>query len=186
VASGGVIVDRSDCSAVAAALAPARRALSADPALLLTLGGLALGLGLLVYAADRAWSPWISAVAMAWFGGSLFGALSGWLPSAVHPFAFSLFTAAFTTPSASPAYRVCAAWWAVNVAFELGQHPRLGVAIASTLYGNFGHTAWVRALAEFFLRGRFDVGDLVAATLGALAAAAVLRAVHQRKGRHAR
>lgn len=144
------------------------------------LGGLALATGLLVYLADRdpARAALIPAVA-ALAGSHLFGAIGQWLPSFVHPFAFSLFTAAVRPLHMRSIYRPCLLWWAVNVAFEAAQLPPSNAAIAEGMQSMFGQ-AWLPALlSSFFLSGTFDVGDLVAATAGALAAAGVLYVVHR-------
>ena len=144
-------------------------------AVLVACGGLVLAFGLLVAMADR--PPWLAALmpaAAALAGGPFFGPLGQWLPSFVHPFAFSLFTAAAWPPGPSSAYRACAAWWAVNVIFEVAQQPAIAAAVAGGLEAAFGRNALTRSLANYLLRGTFDVGDLVAATAGALAAAGVL------------
>ena len=127
------------------------------PAVLVAAACSALATGVFVYVADRVSAP-PALIAPFVLGsvGPLFGAAGQWLPSFVHPFAFALLTAAARPRDASPAYVACLAWWAVNVIFESGQHPKFG-----------------------FLRGTFDVGDLLAATLGALAAAAVIRLVRR-------
>ncbi len=146
------------------------------PAILAAAGCLALAMGILVYLTDRDGSramliPTIGALA----GGNVFGALGQWLPSFVHPFAFSLFTAAALPPCPRPRYAACAVWCAVNVAFELGQHPLVRVRLAGALHDHFGRISLVRPLENYFLRGTFDVGDILAAALGALAAAGLLR-----------
>jgi len=152
-------------------------------AALLALGGLALALGVVVYASDRdpAGVALLPAVAVL-HTGPLFGALGQWLPSFVHPFAFSLFTAVALGPSASPAYRACVGWWLVNVAFEVGQHPRVSVVIVRAL-DDAGSNNWLRwltrPLTNYFQSGMFDMGDLVAVTAGALMAAGVLYLVHR-------
>ena len=98
---------------------------SAGPSVrLAALGCLALAAGTLVYLTDRdpsraALIPAIPALA----GLGLFGGPGAWLPSFVHPFAFSLFTAAIQPARRSPAYWACALWWAINVAFEIAQAP---------------------------------------------------------------
>lgn len=151
------------------------------------LGVLALALGVLVYASDRpaTHAQWFPAVA-ALHAGPMFGTMGAWLPSLVHPFAFSLFTAAALPRSASPAYGACALWWTVNAAFELGQHALLRERLHAWLLEVFGTTAMSRSLSNYFLRGHFDTGDLVAVTVGALAACMVLRAVHRWEMRRAR
>lgn len=123
----------------------------------------ALATGVLVYVADRVSAP-PALIAPFVLGsvGPLFGAAGQWLPSFVHPFAFALLTAATRPRDAPPAYDACFAWWAVNVIFEIGQHPQFR-----------------------FLRGTFDVGDILAATLGAFAAAAVIRLARRLEGHHA-
>ena len=145
--------------------------------------GLALVLGGLVYALDRGGLPQAQlagAMAAPWFG-----AVGGWLPSLVHPFAFSLITAALRAPGAPPAYAACAAWGLVNVAFELGQHPRVGPALAARLESAFGPSGVAGALADYFSHGRFDSADLAAAVAGAAAAAVWLRAAPHGEDRHA-
>jgi hypothetical protein len=158
------------------------------PALMAATGGLALALGLLVYLLDRSPTramliPSIAALA----GSPVFGVVGQWLPSFVHPFAFSLFTAAALAPRARPRYDACVAWGAVNVAFEFGQHPLLSGRLAEALQDTLGQTALTRAVANYFLRGTFDVGDVLAALAGALAAAVVLHQLQPRpEPEHAR
>jgi hypothetical protein len=147
-------------------------------ALLVAPGCLALAVGLLVYLTDRDASravliPSVGALAAS----NVFGMFGQWLPSFVHTFAFSLFTAAALPSRLAARYGACAAWCAVNVAFEAGQHPQVGARLAEALQRGFGRTALTRPLANYFLRGTFDGNDIVAAVLGAVAAAAVLRLV---------
>jgi hypothetical protein len=150
------------------------------------IGSLALAVGLLVYMTDRdaAHAMLFPAVA-ALDSGPVFGILGLCLPSFAHPFAFSLFTAAALPSRSAWRYCACAAWCAVNVAFEMGQHPRVNAPLAEALQGSFGPTLLTRPLANYFLRGSFDVGDIAAATAGALAAAGVLYLVHRLETRHA-
>ncbi len=150
-------------------------------AFLTAAGCCALAVGVLVYLTDRdpAWArllPMVGARA----GNAAFGVLGQWLPSFVHVFAFGLFTAAALPLRRTPRYEVCAVWCVVNVALELGQHPQLSARLAEALEGGFGRTPLIRQLAGYFVRGTFDVGDVVAAVLGALMAAAVLRLTYRR------
>jgi len=156
-------------------------------ALTAAIGCLALALGLLVYLADRdarhaVVIPAVAALA----GSSLFGVLGQWLPSFVHPFAFSLFTAAALPPRSAWRNGACAAWCAVNIAFEVGQHPNVSVRLAEGLLDSFGPSSRTRTLADYFLRGTFDVGDIVATVVGAVLAAGVLGLVqHDSEGNRA-
>ena len=151
-------------------------------------------LGMLVYLTDRSASHALLMPTMPtmprldlWAGRPVFGAIGQWLPSFVHPLAFSLLTVAAlpaqSTP-ATPRYGVCAAWCAVNLLFELGQHAAIREPLAAALLDLPGRTPPVRWLASYFLHGTFDVGDLIAALLGALAAAVVLHLVQPQPERH--
>ena len=154
------------------------------PVLLAATSSLALAIGLLVYLTDRNAShallvPGAGALA----GHHVFGAFGQWLPSFVHPLAFSLFTVAVLPPSSASRDGVCLAWGAVNVAFEIGQHPQLSARLAELLQDSLGHMPAMQALARYFVHGTFDPGDIIAALLGSLVAAAVLR-ITQDHGEH--
>jgi hypothetical protein len=154
---------------------------------LAALGCLALAAGTLVYLTDRdpssaALVPAIPVLA----GLGLFGTPGAWLPSFVHPFAFSLFTAALQPARRSPAYWACALWWAINVAFEIGQAPSVSAGLADALPKLFGQSSLADTISNYLIRGTFAVADLVAVTAGAAAAAAVLRFIHFREARDAR
>jgi hypothetical protein len=166
-------------------VANARRTASADAwlqvARLVVPGCLALAAGLFVYLTDRDSAHAMLVPSVAAFAGlHLFGALGQWLPSFVHPFAFSLFTAATLQSRSAWRYGACAAWCAVNVAFELGQHPQVSSRLATALQG-IGPASLTRPLANYLLRGTFDGGDIVAAVLGALAAGSVLWLLRPRR-----
>ena len=153
--------------------------LLARPSALAALGALLLGIGLLVYLLDR--PPGHALLLPAWprgSGGAWFGSVGAWLPSFVHPFAFSLLTAAALGPSPRPRYGVCVAWGLVNTAFEIGQWPPSAGGLAAVLHGSVLPAPLGRALADYFLHGRFDVLDLAAVALGSVAAAALLHFLH--------
>jgi hypothetical protein len=156
------------------------------PARLFALGCLALGVGVLVYLTDRdpsraALVPAIAALSQS----HLFGAVGLSLPSFVHPFAFSLFTAALQPARRAPAYWACGLWWAINVAFEIGQAPSVSAVVADLLPRALEPTWLAAALSDYLLQGTCTVADLVAVTAGAAAAAAVLRFIHFREARDA-
>jgi len=170
-----------------AGVSSSRRLWAGPAARLAALGCFALAAGTLVYLTDRdpsraALIPAVPVVA----GLGLFGGPGAWLPSFVHPFAFSLFTAAVQSPRRSPAYWVCAMWWAINVAFEIAQAPSVSTDVADVLPQLLGQTWLTDMISNYLLRGTFAVADLVAATAGAVAAAAVLRLIHFREARDAR
>jgi len=142
---------------------------------LVAVGAFALAIGVVVYLTDRRGPLATLASALgASTGHHLFGDLGQWLPSFVHPFAFSLFTAAVLPRRSAWQYAGCVGWGAVNIAFEVGQHPRFSAAWAGALQTAFGSSPWVQRVANYFTLGTFDGSDIVAAILGSLAAAAVL------------
>jgi hypothetical protein len=156
-------------------------------AVLIATGLVAMAVGLLVYLTDRdvsraALIPSVAALA----GSNLFGAMGQWLPSLVHPFAFGLLTAATNPSRSSAGYLACIAWWAVNVVFEVAQHPGINRSVAEAAAAVFG-PSWVEhLLSSYVLRGTFDVGDLIAATAGAAGAASLLYVVHRLEVNHGR
>lgn len=157
------------------------------PIVLATCASAALTVGFFVYSVDRGrflgtWTPDASVAV----SGSLFGMLGYWLPSFIHPFAFSLLTAAAEPSGLRPAYRACVAWWAVNVAFEIGQYPLVSASLAHFLHRSLGTGTIQQTLSDYFTQGTFDVGDLLAATAGAAAAAGVLWLANYLEGRDAR
>jgi len=148
-------------------------------------GCLALSIGILVYLMDRdasqaALVPLITALA----GRNAFGVLGHWLPSFVHPFAFSLFTAAALSPGAAPRYVACAAWCAVNVGFELAQHTAFKSQWVLVLSAGAGDSVMTRPVLNYLLHGTFDFGDVLAAILGALAAVVLMQFVDHRLETH--
>jgi len=148
------------------------------PAMLTVGACVALALGMLVYATERdtahvALMPAAAARSV----GPAFGALGQWLPSFVHPFAFSLLWAATRPIDAPSAYAACVGWWVVNVAFEIGQHPSLNAALSGFTRDVLGGSRATRMFADYFLHGTFDAGDIAAATAGAMVAAMLLTIV---------
>ncbi len=144
-------------------------------------------LGVLVYWMDRETSRVELIPTVAWLAHRhVFGELGGPLPSFAHTFAFSLFTAAALPVRSAPPYGACLAWFAINVAFEIGQHRLVCVPLAEMLQGDLHGWPLSRPIANYFAQGKFDPRDIVAALLGALAAAAVLSLDrHQLKEGHA-
>ena len=73
----------------------------------------------------------------------------------------------------------------MNVAFEVAQHAAISGRLAAALQLAIGSTWPTRALSNYLLRGTFDVGDIVAETAGALAAASLLCLTHRLETGHA-
>jgi hypothetical protein len=148
----------------------------AAPVGLVVLGGAALAAGMLVYIGDREAGRTMLLPSMAALhGGPFFGPLGQWLPSLAHVLAFSLFSAALLARQPAWERGACAFWFVVNAAFEIGQHPQVRGPLVDALEHAFGPGAFARALENYFTRGTFDVGDLVAAAIGATLAAGILQ-----------
>ena len=91
--------------------------------------------------------------------------LGGPLPTFLHTVAFALMTAALLGPGLNRAIIACAAWVAVDVLFEVAQHPSFPRIFGAGM------------------GGYFDPMDLAAAALGGAAAFCVLRFHTTRGGR---
>lgn len=142
---------------------------------LVGLGLFGLAIGSLVYLTDRdgvhaALIPSVAALA----GVHLFGAAGLWLPSLMHTFAFSLFTAATLPFRSTWRYVACATWFAIDAVFEWGQHPSIKRELGAAIENLLGAAGSGHALANYFVQGSFDGADIAAAAVGAMAAAAVL------------
>jgi hypothetical protein len=104
------------------------------------------------------------------------GVLGGSLPSFLHVFAFTLFTAAVLTPrTARSAAAITVAWCATDVLFELAQHPLLAPRIAAALPDWIGGIPLLDNIGPYFLRGTFDPADIAAIVVGAAFAYLTIR-----------
>ena len=72
------------------------------------------------------------------------------------------------------AFLSCAAWCAIDLGFEAGQHPVLADALGRAFQAESGPMRW---LAAYFTHGTFDPADVAATVVGAAAAAALSYAV---------
>ena len=148
----------------------------------------ALALGTAVYFTDR--RPADAMLLAAFKGmidGGAFGTVAQWLPSFVHPFAFSLLTAAVLRPTVILRYGACAFWCAINLGFEVGQLAAFKSRWVEALQSGAGDWLITRSALNYLFRGTFDPGDVCAVVLGALSAALVLHWIdHTSEPQHAR
>lgn len=133
----------------------------------------ALAIGLLVYVFER--DPRRVMLLGSFFAsppahGSSAGPLAGWLPAFVHVYAFILLSAAVTRPWRTRAAWLSLAWWLTESAFECLQHPILARPVAEWWGANLGSIPGADIVLGYLRRGTFDLGDLAAIALGALAA----------------
>jgi hypothetical protein len=144
------------------------------------LGVFLLVLGTGVYLLDRSWQQLAIAqvIPLTHARSPVFGVLGGSLPSFAHVCAFALLTAALLDGGRRLNQLICFGWLAVNVAFELGQHPKLATFLANAVPAWFAQIAILDKTPTYFLGGTFDPLDLLFATLGALAAYLVIVKTH--------
>jgi thiol:disulfide interchange protein len=151
------------------------RALLGSRTLQVAAAGSAIAVGILVYALDRnparslGMPPGLPFLSL-----QFFGTAGAWLPSFVHAFAFSMFTACVLPVRHSTAYCACAAWAAIDTLFEIGQHEYVRGQLARGIQEVLGGSALSRALSLYFLQGSFDPHDINAALAGGATAALVL------------
>jgi hypothetical protein len=146
-------------------------------------GSVALAVGMLIYLCDRPASHVSLLPHIVYLSAQpLFGRAGGWLPSFVHPLAFSLFCAGLLAPHPRLQYGACAFWFAVNAAFEVGQHPQIRGLVAVRLGTDRGPIT--RSIQHYVERGTFDAADLVAAAVGAALAASILHRLNISAFRH--
>jgi hypothetical protein len=100
-------------------------------------------------------------------------------PTLVHVMAFSLLSAAVIARTARDCWRVCAAWAAIEVAFEYLQYP----AVRSWLSQHCAVALRLPLLGNYIYHGSFDLDDLIAAVVGAACAAALMTAARARAPR---
>lgn len=143
------------------------------PAVLLVLIAItALAIGLLVYLLDR--QPdrvYFLSHGLSLVHGRhpLFGVMGGYLPAFVHVYAFILLTVAIAGSSNTRLLRICTLWFVIAALFESGQHPLLAPRIAAALPAWFARVPVLDNTAAFFLKGTFDLLDLLSIALGTVA-----------------
>jgi hypothetical protein len=151
------------------------------------IGALALSIGCLVYLVDRAplqtyfvYSAGVN-ISLHNILPDLFGPLSNFLPSFIHVFAFALITAGLVSCGKRGWLIICFGWFLINSAFEFGQ--KFNVWTSKLIPSSFQSIPILENTKGFFLRGTFDVYDLVAMAIGAVAAYVVLSVTTRRRYR---
>jgi hypothetical protein len=152
---------------------PLRSCKTNIPRILVGLGGLSLGA--LVYLFERSPETYgFGAIVRDSLGfvrphRMVFGVLAHNLPSFAHVFAFSLITAGLLGTRRKGNLLICLLWFLIDTAFEIGQGLKpVSLAILPEWFEV--HALPMANLQEYFRYGTFDIRDLVAGLLGALAA----------------
>jgi hypothetical protein len=94
----------------------------------------------------------------------------GSFPSFAHAFAFSVFMALVLPWRPAWIAASCALWAVIDVAFEIGQHPAVVAKLPAWMHQVTGFDR----LRQYLTSGTFDLLDVVAAVLGAIAAYGLL------------
>ena len=143
------------------------------PRILVGIGGLSLGA--LVYLCERSPESYGFGVIVRDYLGfirphrMLFGVLANNLPSFTHVFAFSLMTAGLLGTRRKGNLLICLLWFLIDTVFEIGQGLK-HISLAIIPEWLEVHTLPMASLQEYFRYGTFDIRDIVAGLLGALAA----------------
>jgi hypothetical protein len=143
------------------------------PQILVGFGGLSLGA--LVYLFERSPESYAFGVIVRDYFGFLrphrllSGVLADNLPSFTHAFAFSLMTAGLLGPRRKGNLLICLLWFLIDTVFEIGQGLK-HVSLATIPDWVDVHALPMANLQEYFRCGTFDIRDIVAGLLGAMAA----------------
>jgi len=140
-------------------------------------GSIVFVMGACVYLFDRSGSSVY--VVPAWWTiadatPAIFGALGDYLPTFAHVFAFTLFTAAVLSPGTLASIVICAAWFSIDLSFELAQIDAAALEIVRLVPAWFSDWPILENTADYFLAGHFDPLDVASIALGSVAAGLVL------------
>lgn len=152
----------------------------------LSIGLAVLLLGTLVYALDRPPAETLitAATGLPSFTPGIFGPLGPVLPAFAHVFAFILLTTALIGNTRTVCLSACIGWWVVDSAFELGQHPSIASWLSTYLSPGPESLAIVNYTVDYFVYGTFDPWDLLAITVGGLAAYLVIEKCRRQEFQH--
>jgi len=146
---------------------------------LVLLAAMALSFGVLTYLIDRPAGSTYFLAGLSLFSkvhGPFLGAWGNHIPDLVHPYAFILLTVVFA-PWSRRLLATCACWWAIDSFFEIGQHSAINTRIAAVLPEWFQKVPVLDGTRNYFLHGTFDLLDLLAITLGCVAAYVTVRSI---------
>jgi hypothetical protein len=138
------------------------------------IGGTALIIGSLVYIIDRPadYTYFVytgpTSISLYKILPNLFGLIGNNLPAFVHIFSFILLTAGVLSCQKRGCLFICLSWFFLDCAFELGQNFK--TVPLEIIPDWFSGIPFLENSKIYFLRGTFDVLDLVAIALGTVAA----------------
>ena len=148
-------------------------------------GAIVLLLGILVYLVDR--SPdqtyfvnkSIINISLYHILPNLYGIIGNSLPSFAHVFSFILITAGLIASKKRDFIIICSFWFFVDSAFELGQE--FSALFMQFIPDWFALIPFLENTGDYFVRGTFSVGDMVAITIGTITAYFLLVVTTERR-----
>ena len=137
-------------------------------------GVTALLLGTLVYLVDRPpdqtyfVNKSIVSISLYNILPNLYGIIGNSLPSFAHVFSFILITAGLIASKKRTFIIICLFWFSIDSVFEVGQ--RFGDLFIQFVPEWFASIPFLENTTDYFVRGTFSVGDMVAITIGTVTA----------------
>lgn len=132
-----------------------------------------LGVGYVVYVIARPPTALDVVPRVPVLSASLPPQMRAWLgpvPTFIHTLAFSLMTASLVNGNRAWQLAVCGAWAAVEIFFEIVQHP----SFKNWILDGIPLVASMPYMGDYLAHGTFDAGDIAAAVIGAGCAALFL------------
>ena len=101
------------------------------------------------------------------------------VPSFFHIYAFILLTAVVLNPSRTGLIFICLGWVAVELFFEIGQHPFFAQYLTEWIPAWFTDFPFLEVAKTYFLNGTFDPVDVLFILFGTAAALLTLHKVQR-------
>lgn len=139
----------------------------------------ALLLGTAVYLLDRDWADSMFLepfIAYQWPTSAVFGVFGGFLPALLHAYAIPVLIMAALCPWPRTRPWVCLLWFTIASALEWLQSD-VGAALFVAADRLPGDLPLLKYLESYAVQGHFDILDLIATSVGCLAALAVTIAI---------
>ena len=148
----------------------------------LGLGAAFLVFGLGIYVFDRNFIPFLGLSADNYLDTSVnLGSWSGFLPSFIHPLAFSLLCAGFLGTSRKVVLIICTSWGLVHFGLEFAQMKSL-YPWFSIVFDSVGREhLLVMYIENYCLAGVFDTMDLAAVLAGCVLSFFLIRSTYNKK-----
>jgi hypothetical protein len=110
---------------------------------------------------------------------NIFGFIGDTLPAFIHVFSFILITAGLILCKRKGYLIVCLSWFLIDCAFEFGQ--KFYIFPVKIIPHWFKNIPFLENTESYFIHGTFDLIDLAAIALGAIAAYLVVMATNKRR-----